>query len=231
MQSFKQAYGVILVLMLLSACGLVQKTSRPEGSAVENSRHLDVGWRQPGSLVAKAYQATYSCPNNFAYHTEHFYSDGAGRVRMDISGEGVTPTVIEVLDLNSNETTRWTESENKFFRQQSQSNDPLVIRCRMGRPENADSLGVRIINGHKCHGWKGGLIETEAWFDDDYGCLVLFSSGNITTTLTSFSDQAPDPSVFQPPQGYIQAPTREPIRRYQQSDRLRIMNDVQRFQH
>ena len=55
----------------------------------------------------KAYQATYSCPGNFAYQSSHLYRDGAGHIRIDISGQG--PTVVHVLDQKTNETIAWTE--------------------------------------------------------------------------------------------------------------------------
>jgi hypothetical protein len=155
--------------------------------------------------LSKAYQATYSCPGNFAYQTSHIYRDGAGHIRIDISGQG--PTVVNVLDQNTNETILWAEGVNKYVRRRSLPTDPLVMRVRVeNMAKGGEDLGSKIINGHKCHGWRAA--GTEVWFDDDYGCEVLATVGNLTTTMTQFSPQAPDPSVFQPPPGYIQVPAR-----------------------
>jgi hypothetical protein len=155
--------------------------------------------------VSKAYQATYSCPGNFAYQTSHIYRDGAGLIRIDISGQG--PTVVNVLDQNTNETILWAEGVKKYVRRRSLPTDPLVLRVRAeSMAKDGEDLGSKTINGHKCHGWRA--TGTEVWFDDDYGCEVLAKVGNLTTTMTQFSPQAPDPSVFLPPPGYIRAPAR-----------------------
>jgi hypothetical protein len=76
-----------------------------------------------------------------------------------------------------------------------------------GLTKGGEALGSKNINGHNCHGWRAA--GTEIWFDDDYGCEVLVTVGGLTTTLTQFSAQPPDPSVFQPPPGYTQASGRD----------------------
>jgi len=216
MALLRNAISIALVSVLMSGC------------AVQNSEKSESNGASPAQVRAggKAYQATYSAPGNFAYQTEHFYSDGAGHFRIDISGQG--PVVVHVLDLNTNETTMWAEGSNVFTRRPSQPMDPLVMRVHMQEmpKSGAESLGARTINGHKCHGWRAS--GTEVWFDDDYGCHVTATAGGITSTLTEFSGTAPDPSVFQPPPGYTQAANRQPMRNSFRSDRSRIMNDVQR---
>lgn len=210
MPSLKYISAASLALLLLSACakGTVDKSA------------TDTGFRP-----SKPYQATYSAPGNFAYQTSHVYSDGAGHMRMDISGQG--PTTVHVLDLNKNETTAWSEGTNGFIRRPSQPMDPLVMRVRaenMPKDEKA-SLGARTINGHQCHGWR--MAETEIWFDDDYHCPVTTTVGNQTVTLTDFSPNPPDPSVFQPPAGYTQVASRDQARAQFPRDRSRIMRDVE----
>lgn len=177
----------------------------------------------------KAYQATYSIPNNFAYQTEHFYYDGAGHWRMDISGQG--PTVITVLDEKKDETLGWAEETKQYFRRPSQPTDPLVMRVQMSRMDtgNAESLGVRNVNGHVCNGWRAS--GTEVWFDEDYGCPVTATSGGITSTLTQFSGTAPDPSVFQPPPDYTEISSGRSTRSSRHSDDSRIFSDIQRYTH
>jgi hypothetical protein len=185
MPRLKSFTAVLAAFILLSGC--------TKDHVVERGR------------VSKAYQATYSCPSNFAYQTSHIYRDGAGHIRIDISGQG--PTVVHVLDQKTNQTIAWAEGVKKYVRRPSLPTDPLVMRVRAeSMAKGGEALGGKIISGHKCHGWRAA--GTEVWFDDDYGCEVLATAGGLTTTLTQFSPQAPDPSVFQPPPGYIQAPTR-----------------------
>ncbi len=182
----------------------------------------------------KAYQATYSSPQNFLYHKSHFYSDGKGHVRMDIEGEGVTPAAVHVLDLNTNETTVWSPGVNEFARRPSRPTDPLVLQMSMSKlpTTNAQALGEKTIDGHKCHGWKSETLGTEVWFDDDYGCPVLAASGNVTTTLVNFSGQAPDASLFQPPAGYVDMSRPQLAQKsHRGAANRRIMNDVQRLMH
>jgi len=209
----KQVSTVAVVFMLLSGCS-VQKKSEPTAA-------------EP-SLRNKAYQATYSSPENFAYQTQHIYSDGAGHVRMDISGDRYAPTMVNVLDLNTGESILWSEEVPKYVRRPSEPTDPLVMRVQMETmPKNGEDLGVRIISGHRSHGWKG-MADTEVWFDEEYGCPVLAIAGGITTKLVAFSSLAPDPSVFQPPPGFSEAPT---PRRYRQSDDSRIIHDIELHMH
>jgi len=188
--SIRHFPAVLAAIMLLSGCTVGRSDKAQEAKRVG---------------VSKAYQATYSCPGNFAYQTSHIYRDGAGHIRMDISGQG--PTVVNVLDQNANETIMWSEGINKYVRRRSLPTDPLVIRVRVeSTAKGGEALGSKTINGHRCHGWRAS--GTEVWFDDDFGCEVVAKVGGLTTTLTQFSPQAPDPSFFQPPPGYIQAPRR-----------------------
>lgn len=223
-------YVVFLAVLLLSACSMNSKIG---GS--HESRGYYLGG-QPVPLAAKAYQATYSCPKNFAYTGEKFYSDGLGHLRVEISGEGAaTPTVVQVLDLNTGELMSWTLSDNRYIRRRANFGDPLYMRARMTGGGNSTPLGAKSINGHPCHGWKGEL-GGEVWLDDDYGCFVEARSGDTTSTMTQFSTQAPDPSLFQPPQGYVRAPSPSgfgsSIQQSREEEvRSRTMRDVRRLMH
>ena len=213
--------------MLLVSVALVSLCSCGKQSA-ERSEQTS-GRMSPAT---KAYQATYSSPQNFLYHKSHFYSDGKGHVRMDIEGEGATPPAVHVLDLNTNETTVWAPGTNQFARRPSQPTDPLVMQMAMSKlpTTNAQALGEKEINGHKCHGWKSQSFGNEVWFDDDYGCPVLATAGRVSNTLVDFSTQAPDASMFQPPAGYAEIPTAQSFHRSQRgAENRRIMNDVRRL--
>ena len=216
MPMLKQVPAVALGLMLLCGCS-TEKSGKESATG--------------GSQGSRAYQATYSSPDNFAYHTEHFYSDGAGHLRIDISGEGITPTVVNVLDLNKNETIAWAAGVNKYVRRPSQPTDPLVMRVQMEKlPKDGEQLGARIISGHRCHGWRG-MAGTEVWFDDEYGCPILATSGGITTSITAFSAQAPDPSIFEPPVGYRQVSTGDSGLQTGHQDKARFLRDAERYIH
>jgi hypothetical protein len=186
MSRYGQLSAVLAAVMLLSGCTIGRSNK------TRAARH-------------RAYQATYSCPGNFAYQTSHIYRDGAGHIRQDISGQG--PTVVNVLDQKTNETIAWTEGVNKYVRRPSLPTDTLVMRVRAeNMSKGGEALGAKNISGHQCHGWRAA--GTEIWFDDDYGCEVLVKVGSLVTTLTQFSAQPPNPSVFQPPPGYTQVSTR-----------------------
>lgn len=217
MRSNKHVSGILvaslLVITSLSSCSSPQK----EEKSSEPQR--------PVSIASKAFQATYSCPQNFAYHKERLCSDGKGRLRIEISGEGATPTVINVLDTNSDEFIGWAEGSNKFVRRPSQITDPLVMHLNMSKlpTSNAESLGTRNVNGRVCNGWKSST--TEAWFDSDFGCLVVAQIGTIKTTLVDFSADTPSPDLFEPPPGYEQVGPK--FRRSDDSD-SRAIQDVMR---
>ena len=215
MFSYKNSPIILLSLVLLAGCA-----DSKSNSAQDLQSHLEKN---------KAYQATYSAPTNFAYQTEHFYSDGNGRYRIDLSGQG--PTVVNVLDQNTGETIMWTEETKEYARRPSQPMDPLVMRVNLQKLDKsgAEPLGEKTINGHKCHGWKQN--GTEVWLDEDFGCHVTATAGGVTSTMTEFSDRAPDPSVFQPPPGYTQIATRQPLASRRRSDNSRFINDAQRFMH
>lgn len=194
--------AVLLALVLLSACTIGPKTtgSKDTSASKRGGYSLD---GQPLPLAAKAYQVTYSCPKNFAYTSERFCSDGAGHLRIEIIGDrATTPTIVQVLDLNTCKLTSWSGSDNKYIRRFARPTDPLYMRARMTAPGNSKPLGTKTINGHPCHGWKGES-GGEVWIDDDYGCFVQATMGDVTTTMTSFSANPPEPSLFQPPPGYV----------------------------
>lgn len=223
---FSRAYGASRPVLLASVAFIVLCSCARQ----EAEKSKQTAGRVFPAL--KAYQATYSSPQNFLYHTSHFYSDGKGHVRMDIEGEGVTPTAVNVLDLNTNETTVWAGGANEFARRPSRPTDPLVMQMSMSKlpTTNAQALGEKTIDGHKCHGWKSETFGNEVWFDDDYGCPVLATSGNVTTTLVNFSAQTPDPSLFQPPAGYVEVPRPQSVQgSHHGAANRRIMNDLHRF--
>lgn len=213
MPRFGQFFAVPAAIMLLFGC----TTGRNE------KPHL-----AERAGVSKAYQATYSCPGNFAYQTSRIYRDGAGHIRIDISGQG--PTVVNVLDQKTNETIAWAEGVTKYVRRPSLPTDPLVMRVRAeSMAKGGEALGNKNIDGHRCHGWRAA--GTEVWFDDDYGCEVVAKVGGLTTTMTQFIPQAPDPSVFQPPSGYIRVLTRDSASSSQGADNSRFIRDVERHIH
>jgi hypothetical protein len=223
---FSRVYRAARPVLLLSVTFVVLCSCAKQGA---EKREQPVGRVSP---ALKAYQATYSSPQNFLYHKSHFYSDGKGHVRMDIEGEGVTPATVNILDLNTNETTAWAVGANEFARRPSQPTDPLVMQMSMSKlpTTNAQALGEKTIDGHKCHGWKSETFGNEVWVDDDYGCPVLATSSNLTTTLVNFSAQAPDTSLFQPPAGHVDVSRPQSVQRsHRGAANRRTMNGVQRL--
>lgn len=152
------------------------------------------------AVFDRAYQATYKTKGGFAYDTEKIYRDGSGHVRSETSG--AEPTAIQVLDLTKNEFTIWSPSGKPvYIRRKAMPTDPLVMRVNMeNMPREEGGIGEKVIDGHKCHGYrKGG---TEIWYDDDFNCPVKMTDGSAEMKLTEFTDKAPDASMFEPPAGY-----------------------------
>jgi hypothetical protein len=180
----------------------------------------------------KAFQAVYSIPGNFAYQTEKVYRDNAGRVRIEIIGQG--PTSINVYDSTTEETLGWAVGETRYMRRPSSPMDPAVmwVNALKMPKKGGQELGARKIGEHSCHGYS--LSGTEIWFDDDYGIPVQSSSGGLTMSLTQFTAEAPDASVFQPPPGYTAAEERigHGFRhRRSGEDNSRILNNARMHMH
>jgi hypothetical protein len=194
------AKETMLIIGLAAILPLCTSCSNPQGpqSHTDSTSKFRSG---------KPYQATYT----LARGEERIYWDGSGRVRLDIgAGGNVMPRMINIADLDKHESTAWAEGTNatKFYtRGPSRRSDPLLMMVYPTvKPSPADSLGAKNVDGHNCHGWKGGLNgESQIWLDDDCGCMVELTQGGNTMKLTSFSAQAPSASVFQPPADYTQA--------------------------
>lgn len=101
-----------------------------------------------------------------------------------------------------------------------QVKEPVPVRAQNHRPET-ENLGTDVIQGLTVRGTRmtfttpvgevgndQPLVETrENWFSDEYRLEVRSVSddprqGKTTRELTGFAPGEPDPSLFQPPQGY-----------------------------
>lgn len=187
-----------------------------------------------GLTVPRAFQATYYSPKNFVYHTQHVYSDGQGRLRIDILGDSRAPTAVHVLDLNTDKTLAWVEGEKKYISRHCQPTDPVVmwLKATTMPRDNVESLGVRNVNGHVCTGYRHE--GTTIWYDNEYNCPVESDSGAIAVSLTEFSPKPPAPSMFSPPSDYVLTQSNEVRMSVDATDRQRrsrIFSDIQRHIH
>jgi len=145
---------------------------------------------------------------------EIFYWDGSGHIRMDvIAAGGISPKLVTVLDQNKSETIAWADGAGvpkAYSRGTARSTDPLMILANPTvKPTPSDSLGAKTIDGHNCHGWKGGLDQnSEVWLDDDCGCMVEMKASGGSLKLSSLSTQAPSPAMFEPPPDFTRRRSR-----------------------
>jgi hypothetical protein len=190
--------GAVLATTCLTGCATKQQSEEPKTSG-------------------RAYQATYKAPGGNLFVEERLLSDGHGRYRLDVkSGTSLLPqTIVNVLDTNTEQSTVWSEganSEKAYGKHRCQTVDPVrMMAVPETYPKTADmqSLGARVINGHKCHGWKSTSFGSESWIDDDYACVVegKAGAGSEPLTMVSWSTTPPDQSLFSPPADYIAIPT------------------------
>lgn len=180
-----------------------------------SSGHHKPGATSDSAAPKKAYQATYRVPRGNLFAEERIYADGRGHYRMEVdSTEELLPgTIVTLLDMNTHQTTLWTEGRNAkkaYATGPSPFIDPLrMMVAPESYPKSNDmvSLGNKVIDGHRCHGWKNSS-GSESWIDDDYGCVVYGKAGSAgeSMKITSWSTSTPDAALFKPPPDYIKAP-------------------------
>lgn len=193
----KKQLVLLAAALVLFGCG--KSKTHPE-----SGKNAEAG----ESKALKAYQAEYSMNAGF-YSREWISTDGNGHLRQEIAGaEGsIAPRVVTVLDSGNGQVTAWAVGTNKYAKRPASPTDPICLLNSSLQYQGGaagEALGSKTIDGHKCHGWKSEM-GIKVWKDDDYGCVIATSSGNMSKTLVNFSGTAPDPSQFQPPADYVDA--------------------------
>jgi len=162
----------------------------------------------------KAFDALYDQTSALGTSSYREVSDGKGHVRIEnnmiLPGHKHHIKLMVLLEDYPKRQLIVLDSVNKVAHVKpmapSQSGAPIDkdrIKELAGK-----SLGVKVIDGHPCHGWEyddGG--KTQVWFGDDTGCEVQFTTegqnGTQTQHLRKY-DPLPQNSaaLFAPPPDY-----------------------------
>ncbi|HEY9787981.1 MAG TPA: hypothetical protein V6D17_21515 [Candidatus Obscuribacterales bacterium] len=149
----------------------------------------------------KPYQATFSVPAGTTVMEQRQYSDGKGRIRLDVPFMESRRS-INVYDLKKNEKLSWTEGTGEYLRETLNRDEVPFLSKEKLQSQSTPSLGDKVIDGHPCVGFGGP--QGEIWIDPRYGIAVLSTSGGASIKLTSFRETAPSDSLFEVPAGYRQ---------------------------
>lgn len=156
-----------------------------------------------------AYVATYdlSFPGG-ARMQQTWYSDGDGKLRLEMQGRGAPPTVT-ILDIKRN-TGFLLMLDQKHAMKMPMNASPAqtYINEYTAKERGLESLGAKQIRGHACHGWKSvdkGMI-SESWVEDGSGILVesktALPGGDSLMQLSKIEKTRPDASLFEIPPGF-----------------------------
>lgn len=145
------------------------------------------------------YQAVFSVPAGSATMEEHRYSDGQGRIRVDVPFQDSRRS-INVYDLRKNEKLGWTEGTGEYLCEPLKFDEVPYFSADRLQSLGAPSLGQKMINGLSCRGYGGP--QGELWVDCRYGLPVQTTAGGAAIKMISFSQAAPAASLFEVPAGY-----------------------------
>jgi hypothetical protein len=153
----------------------------------------------------KAFDASYDVQSASGKTSLRMVTDGQGRSRQEM----ITPSgkVVSIIDAPNKMMYQVMESQRMVMKMPYQETASITDE-QSARAANAKPLGVKVIDGHPCHGWQTVQRDstTESWIGDDIGCVVVSSTkaANYTSgmKLLKYSAAKPSPSDFVIPSGY-----------------------------
>lgn len=174
----------------------------------------------PGALLKSdkpypevAYIATYE----FAFpdlpkSKQIWYSDGAGKMRMDISQQP-TGAIVSIVDYPGKKQIVLMESQKIAMETplDDTTAKQMHVNAVTAKENGYTELGAKNVNGHNCHGWKvpakkPGSGDSSVWVDDGTGLLVEsvvpMPNGEGKLSLVDLKMEKPDASKFVVPAGY-----------------------------
>jgi hypothetical protein len=154
----------------------------------------------------KAFDASYDVQSASGKTSMRMVTDGQGRSRNEMT----TPTgkVVSIIDAPKKVMYSVMESQKMVMKMPYQESTATIIDEQSAKAANAKPLGIKVIDGHPCHGWQTVMKDatTESWIGDDIGCVVVSSTKTPNYTsgmkLLKYSAAKPSPSDFAVPSGY-----------------------------
>lgn len=160
------------------------------------------------TMTPPACDATYETASAGTSSVMRSVSDGKGHMRT----ETTTPQgkVVSIIDYPNSVMWSLIEAQKMAMKLPFDPNagGPAIRDAQSAEKFGAKPLGVKVIDGHPCHGWQTTVQGTtsESWVGDDINTLVYSVSkgsyGESSMHLKSYSAAQPDPSLFTVPPDY-----------------------------
>lgn len=163
----------------------------------------------------KAFDATYEMGGPLGNSTMRLLSDGQGHTRQEVTAANSGYKVVTITDYPKKTAVNLMVEQKMAIRMPFKpSTTHEVMDEATAKEHGATALGVKIIDGHPCHGWQysTGNQLNEVWSGDDIGNVVYSvqksPQGQITMKLNKYSSNAPAAEVFSVPSDFqfIQVP-------------------------
>ena len=154
----------------------------------------------------KPFDATYNVQSQAGKTSLRMLTDGQGHVRNDMTT--AAGKMISIIDIPNKVMYSIMESQRLVTKMPYQDQGYSITDEQSAKAANAKSLGVKVIDGHPCHGWQtiSKDATTESWTGDDIGCVVFSttkgSNYSSEMKLVKYSPAKPGPSEFAVPSGY-----------------------------
>lgn len=157
-----------------------------------------------GTWRNRAYDATYAMNSKMGVGTMRLAADGKGHALIENTLRGGPKTTM-IVDSSQNTCYSIVQApEMGKMAMKMPMNDSMnhASTSEDMRKRGAVPLGVKVIAGHPCHGFRysveGGTHED--WIGDDIDMLVQGAfkdkDGEMTLMLQAYSPQAPAPASF-----------------------------------
>ncbi len=154
----------------------------------------------------KAFDASYDVQSASGKTSLRMVTDGQGRSRQEMSTS--SGKVVSIIDAPNKMMYQVMESQRMVMKMPYQDSSVSITDEQSAKAANAKPLGVKVIDGHPCHGWQTVQknATTESWIGDDIGCVVVSTTKAPDYTsgmkLLKYSATKPSPSDFVIPSGY-----------------------------
>jgi len=164
----------------------------------------------PGpSFPMEVFDANYKYTNpGLGDATLRMVSDGKGHMRNEIRTDDNKNKSVAILDYPAQSMVTLVEAQHIAMKMPLKSDSTKVTDEASAKKANAKSLGVKIMDGHSCHGYetKDGDIVTQSWIGVDTHYMVHSEintpNGKIVMALKSWSKGVPKADLFQVPSDY-----------------------------
>lgn len=173
----------------------------------------------PGALMKSdkpypevAYIATYEFDFPDSPKSKQiWYSDGAGKMRMDM--QQPTGTIVSIVDYPAKKTIVLMEAQKMAMEApfDDAAAKQMHVNATTAKENGYTDLGAKNVNGHNCHGWKvpakkPATGDSSVWVDDGTGLLVesvvTMPNGEGKLSLLDLKMDKPDADKFVVPAGY-----------------------------